>query len=152
MPHSCLYLRPGGPYYLRMPYELSFNKSLSIEDSDIYWNECCWGGDHVSDRLLPMIRSEYQSVQNDQEDWGWFVWFRDGETKLSIDVFCDDPNTGAFRIFLTSQVKRRLFGYQIVDIDALVELKNRVLKELQSWVDGEIAEALLDKNHNLIDT
>ena len=134
-----------------MPYELSFTKSISVEDPEIYWNDCCWGGDLVSDHLLPMIRDKYKSIQNDQEDWGWFIWFRDGDTKLAIDIFCDDSRTGKFRVFLTSHVKRAFFGHHVVDSDELLLLKNRVWKELESWVEGDIGEAFLDKNHDPID-
>ncbi|MDJ0906434.1 MAG: hypothetical protein QNI96_10475 [Woeseiaceae bacterium] len=134
-----------------MPYELSFTKSLAVENPDIYWNECCWGGDYVSERLLPMVRGGYEGVWHDQEDWGWFIWFHDGDTKLAVDVYCDDPKTGTFRIFLTSQVRRPLFGYRITDTDELFQLKTRVSKELESWVDGDIVETLLDKNHDPIE-
>ena len=46
-----------------MPYELSFTKPISVEDPEIYWNECCWGGDRVSDHLLPMIRGKYENIR-----------------------------------------------------------------------------------------
>lgn len=134
-----------------MPYELRFTKPISVEDPEVYWNECCWGGDRVSDHLLPVIRNNYTDIQNDQEDWGWFIWFRDGDAKLAIDIFCDDPKTGKYRVFLTSQVKRSFFGYQITDSDALFELKNRVCERLVGWVQGDIAEALLNKNHDPVD-
>ncbi len=134
-----------------MPFELSFTKRIAVNDPEIYFNECCWGGDRVSARLLPMIRENYESVWNDQEDWGWFVWFRDGGTKLAVDVFCDDPISGEFRVFLTSQVKRSIFGYRVEDSDELGVLKMRVRKELEGWVDSPVAEALLDKNHDPID-
>ena len=128
-----------------MPYELKFRKLLEVPDPDIYWNECCWGGDHVSDRLLPMIKTCYQSIQHNQEDWGWFIWFKEGRTKLAVDIFCDDPKTGAFRILLTAQVKRPLFGYRIVDTDELLELTNRVSNVLAGWIDGDFAEALVSR-------
>ena len=135
-----------------MPYELRFTKPISVKDPEEYWNECCWGGDLVSDHLLPVIRDKYTDIQNDQEDWGWFIWFRDGNTKLAIDIFCDDPKTGKYRVFLTAQVKRSFLGYHIADSDKLFELKNSVCKRLDSWVQGDIAEALLDKNHDPVDT
>ncbi|MGI9232572.1 MAG: hypothetical protein ACR2RD_02985 [Woeseiaceae bacterium] len=134
-----------------MPYELRFNKSIPVDDPEDYWNECCWGGDRVSDHLLPMIRSNYQKIQHDQEDWGWFIWFRQGRTKLAVDVFCEDPKTGTYRIFLTSQVKRLVSGYHIVDADELIGLKSKVRKELEGWVEGDIVETLLDKNHDPVD-
>ena len=134
-----------------MPYQLSFTKSISVADPEVYWNDCCWGGDLVSDHLLPMIRDKYESIQNDQEDWGWFIWFRDGDAKLAIDIFCDDSRMGKFRVFLTSQVKRSFLGHHVVDSDELLVLKKRVWKELESWVEGDIGEALLDKNHEPID-
>ena len=134
-----------------MPYQLSFTKPISVEDPEVYWNECCWGGDHVSDHVLPMIRGNYESIHDGQEDWGWFIWFRQGGVKLAVDIFCDDPKTGKYRIFLTSQVKRTLFGYHIADCGELLELKSRICGELEGWAEGDITEALLDKNHDPVD-
>ena len=62
-----------------MPYELSFTKRVPIVDREQYINECCIGGDVVVNRLLPSVRSRYTDVQTNQEDWGWFIWFRQGE-------------------------------------------------------------------------
>jgi len=54
------------------------------------------------DRQFPLlIRGNYQNIQHDQEDWGWFIWFREGGTKLAGDIFCDDPKTGVYRVFFT---------------------------------------------------
>jgi hypothetical protein len=131
-----------------MPFELSFTKRISVDDPEVYFNECCWGGDHVPDRLMPMIREHYESIQNNQQDWGWFIWFRDGGTKLAVDVFCDDKILGQFRVFLTSQVKRSLPGYRVADSDELGVLKMRVRKELESWADSSVSVALLDENHD----
>jgi hypothetical protein len=134
-----------------MPFELSFTKHISVDDPDVYWNECCWGGDKVSDRLLPMIRKRYADIQHDQEDWGWFIWFEGGQSKLAVDIFCDDPETGKYRMFLTSQIKPSLFGYRVIDSDELLVLKDRVRQELTGWVESDIVEILLDKNHDPID-
>jgi hypothetical protein len=57
-----------------------------------------------SDLQFPLlIRGNYQNIQHDQEDWGCFIWFREGGTKLAVDIFCDDPKTGMYRVFLTSR-------------------------------------------------
>ena len=106
-----------------MPYQLAFNKQLSIEDPESYINDCCVGGDKIAERLLPAICAKYSDIQHQQEDWGWFVWFEFGATRLAVDIFCDDPDTGAYRIFLTSQCKGRWFGYKISDTPELDELK-----------------------------
>ena len=134
-----------------MPYALSFTKPVPVDDPDVYWNECCWGGDKISDRLLPMIRERYVDVQHDQEDWGWFIWFKAGQSKLAVDIFCDDPEKGKYRVFLTSQIKPFLFGHRITDSDELLVLKDRVRRELTGWVESDIVERLLDKNHDPID-
>lgn len=140
-----------GVYFL-MPYELIFIKSIPVQDPDIYWNECCWGGDKVADRLLPIVHDHYQDIQHDQEDWGWFIWFRDGGSKFSVDIFCDDPEKGKYRVWLTSRVKPSLFGYRVIDSDELLELKEKVRGRLEGWVDGDIVEGLLDRNHNPVDS
>ena len=130
-----------------MPYELKFSKVIVVENRDVYWNECCVGGDKISDHIIPMIRENYSDIQDNQEDWGWFIWFKGGSSKLAIDIFCDDPDEGQYRIFLTSQVKPSFFGYRIIDSEDLVLLKKRTKEVLANWVDSEIVEALLDKNH-----
>ncbi len=134
-----------------MPYELAFTKQISTEDLDIYINDCCFGGDVISEHLLPTIRTHYTDIQHEQEDWGWFLWFTCGPTKLAVDSFCDDSKAGAYRIHLTSQVKRTFFGYTISDTAELEELKGRLTGLLEGWIDGSLSEAVLDKNHEPID-
>jgi hypothetical protein len=72
-----------------MPYEVSFTKRVPIVDRDQYINECCISGDIVIDQFLPSVRAHYTDVQTNQEDWGWFIWFRKGNVRLAIDVFTD---------------------------------------------------------------
>lgn len=128
-----------------MPYELSFTKRLQIREREHYINECCVGGDLVVNQLLAPVEARYEDVQTEQEDWGWFVWFRDGSTKLAVDVFTDDPDTGQFRIHLTSRIKRMLVGDKIVDTPELEELRRLVLAELSGWVDSTITIGSLDE-------
>lgn len=66
-----------------MPYELSLRKRVSIADREQYFNECCIGGDLVTDQLMPMVQQHYTDVQTNQEDWGWFIWFRKGDVRLA---------------------------------------------------------------------
>ena len=130
-----------------MPYEIAFVKKLQIADKEKYINECCWGGDAVTAQLLPKISARYEHVQREQEDWGWFIWFRKGSVSLAVDVFCDDPDTGAFRIHLTSRRKRLLVMDQIVDGPELEELKTLVMEELKAWTGSSCAITLLDARH-----
>jgi hypothetical protein len=69
-----------------MPYELSFRKRVPITNREDYINECCVGGDVVVNHLLPSVRARYTDVETNQEDWGWFIWFRKGAVRLAIDV------------------------------------------------------------------
>ena len=62
-----------------MPYEISFRKFIEVPDPEIYFNECCWGGDVVQQQLLPLVTAEYTDVMAEQEDWGWFIWFKKGD-------------------------------------------------------------------------
>ena len=115
-----------------MPYEISFVKPVTITDREQYINECCVGGDIVIDRLLPPVRALYEGITSNQEDWGWFIWFKKGSVKLAIDVHTDDGDAGEFRIRLTSQT-RRLLGYKEADTSELEELRALVEGELQKW-------------------
>ncbi len=128
-----------------MPYEISFVKAVTPEDPSDYFNECCYGGDVVSDRLRPAIQRRYTDIQANQEDWGWFLWFRDGDAHLAVDIFCDDPKTGAFRIHLTSS-KRRWFTSKVVDLPQLEELKQLVASELAAWTGEPVRTERLDEN------
>jgi hypothetical protein len=129
-----------------MPYEIAFTKPLHVADADIYFNECCWGGDLVTDRLLPIVTGHYEDIQHEQEDWGWFIWFRKDRTALAIDIFCDDPEQGAFRIHLTSRQKRWLLFDSVVDTRELDALKDAVLHELESWTGTPCDATRVDKN------
>jgi hypothetical protein len=130
-----------------MPYELSFTKRLEIRGRERYINECCVGGDLVVNQLLAPVEARYEDIQTEQEDWGWFIWFRDGSTRLAVDVFTDDPETGQFRIHLTSRIKRMLAGDKIVDTPELEELRRLVMSELTGWVDGTITIESLDEKY-----
>jgi len=117
-----------------VPYVLSFTKQVHVTDPDQYINTCCYGGDIVSDRLLPSIRKRYEAIQANQEDWGWFIWFRSGAVRLAIDIFCDDPEVGAFRMHLTSRTPRFLLGDSVIDTPDLQDVKQLVSDEITNWV------------------
>ena len=116
-----------------MPYELSFTKKFSVPDEAIYINPCCWGGDVIRDRLLPLVETRYTEIMTAQEDWGWFIWFKRGEVSLAIDIHTDDPEIGAFRVLLYSRKRKLLFFSQEIDTPELEELKDLVAAELQRW-------------------
>ena len=120
-----------------MPYEIAFTRAVTIADPGQYINECCVGGDQVVDALLPTVRARYEDIQSNQEDWGWFIWFKKGAVKLAIDVHSDDGDAGEFRIRLTSQTKRFL-GYKEADTPELDELRQLVEVELSKWSASRI--------------
>ena len=130
-----------------MPYEVSFSKRVPIVDREQYINECCVGGDVVVDQLLPSVRARYTDVQTNQEDWGWFIWFRKGQVKLAIDVFTEDPDQGFFRIHLTSRTRHLLLFDRVVDTPELEELRTLVQTELSTWVGGTVRGSHLDSNY-----
>jgi hypothetical protein len=115
-----------------MPYEIAFTRLVPITDPDRYINPCCVGGDAVVDTLLPVVRQQYDDIETNQEDWGWFIWFRQGDVKLAIDVHTDDGEAGEFRIRLTSQTRRWL-GYKEADTPELEDLRALVERELGKW-------------------
>ena len=130
-----------------MPYELSFTKSVPITDREQYINDCCVGGDGVINQLLPTVEARYTHVRSHQEDWGWFIWFRKNDIALAIDVVTDDPDTGAFRIHLTSRTKRWLLFNEVVDTPELEEVRALVTSELKTWVGAPISCVRLDSNY-----
>lgn len=116
-----------------MAYEISFAKQVSISDPDIYINGCCWGGDIIRDRLLPAVSRNFEDVMTAQEDWGWFIWVRRGPIRFGIDIFCDDPEKGLFRILLTARRKKLLLFDSYVDSPELDDLRNLVTSHLADW-------------------
>jgi hypothetical protein len=124
-----------------MPYEVSFTKRVPVLDREDYINDCCVGGDAVRDRLLPAVQARYGEVDTNQEDWGWFIWLRQGDVSLAIDIFTDDPDEGAFRIHLTSRTKRLLLFDQIVDTPELEGLRSLVVADLAEWVGRAVQVA-----------
>lgn len=130
-----------------MPYEVAFKKPLEVPDTDLYINECCWGGDLVTERLLGVISGRYEDVRRNQEDWGWFIWSRKGSIALAVDVFCDDPAQGAFRVHLTSRQKRWLLVDRVVDTPELEELRELVVRALEAWANSSCKVTRLDAKY-----
>lgn len=121
-----------------MPYELTFTKIVPIADPDLYINDCCVGGDVVLDQLLPMLHTRYKDIEANQEDWGWFAWFASEGSKLAVDIFCDNPSKGDFRVHLTSSVQVLIFWSKVVDTAELEQLRVLVNDALSSWVGAAL--------------
>ncbi|MFB3916465.1 MAG: hypothetical protein ACE14M_07040 [Terriglobales bacterium] len=130
-----------------MPYEISFTKKVTAADEEQYINPCCYGGDIVSNQLLPSIRKSYSDIQAGQEDWGWFIWFRSNGVALTVDIFCDDPTSGEFRIHLTSRTKGLLWSSKIVDTAELEGLCSLVQTQLSEWVGAPVKVERLDAKY-----
>ncbi len=103
------------------------------------------------DQLLPSIRARYTDVQTDQEDWGWFIWFRKASVRLAVDVFTEDPDEGIFRIHLTSRIQRLLVLDRVVDTPELEELRALIETELAARVGSAVRITRLDHNYLEID-
>ena len=127
-----------------MPYEVSFSKRVPLLDREQYINECCVGGDAVVNRLLPLMKAPYADVQTNQEDWGWFIWFRKDNVRLAVDIFTDDPERGMFRIHLTSRTKRFFVFDSVIDTPELEELRRIIESELSAWCGQTVKVDHLD--------
>jgi hypothetical protein len=120
-----------------MPYEITFARKLNVEDHRHYINKCCVGGDIVMAVLLPELRRRYSDLGTGQEDWGWFAWFQDRNVRLAIEVFCDDPTAGSYRMHVTSRVPKRFFGHRIEETPELESLRDGVSRMLATWLGEE---------------
>jgi hypothetical protein len=115
-----------------MAYVIEFTATLNVSDPKIYINDCCWGGDVIRDGLLPVVSPEYEDVQTTQEDWGWFIWMRRGQQWSGVDIYCDDKESGAFRI-LISGWQRRWLRRKHVEGDDLEHIKEVTVNEISKW-------------------
>ena len=122
-------------YCQRVPYEITFTKPVTVADPDIYINDCCWGGDAIRDELLPLITSQFERVRTGQEDWGWYIWFRQGRIHLEVNIYCDDIQAGSFRMWLESH-RRKLFGRSIADEPELERVRKLVCSHLAHWASA----------------
>ena len=96
---------------------------------------------------MPIVTAAlYSDIQTNQEDWGWFIWFRKGTIKLAIDIFTEDPEQGVFRIHLTSRTKRLLVLDSVLDTPELEELRALVTTDLSAWA-GDVQTVHLDRNY-----
>ncbi|MHC4779028.1 MAG: hypothetical protein ACYTFG_10675 [Planctomycetota bacterium] len=134
-----------------MPYLLTFKKALSVRDDGRYINECCFGGDFVVERIRPVIEGHYEALWTDQEDWGWFMWFRGENVRLAVDIFCDDPEKGEYRVHITSSKKRWFFFGRVVDTEELDALKGAVVERLGGWTDTKVEVTRLDSDYIPVD-
>jgi hypothetical protein len=101
----------------------------------------------VADLLLPSVRERYDHIQTNQEDWGWFIWFRSGNVRLAIDIFTEDPDEGTFLVHLTSRVKRLLVFDTVTDTPELQELRSLVVSTLEARTGGNVGIRRLDRSY-----
>jgi hypothetical protein len=78
------------------------------------------------------LEQRYPDLRSRQEDWGWFIWFRDDAVRLAVDIHCDQPTVGAFRIRLTSPAKK-LIGSEMIDTTELDRLRDVVTSSIAAW-------------------
>ena len=116
-----------------MPYQIEFSKQLNVKDTTDYFNDCCIGGDLVAEQFLAKVRQNYADVQFNQEDWGWFIWFKRGKIKLAIDIFTEDFSQGKFKIHLTSRTKKWLVFDSEENSPELDEVRDMVVGVLAEW-------------------
>jgi hypothetical protein len=94
---------PGTGRYDLIFWSDRFNLS---EPQDYFINDCCYGDD-VARWLAEQLRSRGWTVDEpDQEDWGWYLDARDGQTTYFVGVggIADDespsPNQGEWRLMV----------------------------------------------------
>ena len=83
---------------------------------------------------MPEPRNAHDNLMTDQEDWGWFARFKDRDVRLAIDVFCDDADSGSYRLHLTSRVPKWILGQMNEDTAELESLRDRVTRTLATWL------------------
>jgi hypothetical protein len=126
-----------------MPYHIVFEKPFAVTKIDDYVNPCCWGGDVVVRRLLPIVEGRYRDIQANQDERGWFIWFREGIVALAIDVQCEDPETGRFLVRLTGRTRKWVVS-RVADGPELDALADAVVAQLSSWPVSGLTTARVD--------
>ena len=61
-------------------------------------------------------------------------------TSEAVNIFCDNPQHGSFRLRLTSQRKRLLIADSVVDTRELEEVRKLVSSHLASWAGPLVVE------------
>jgi hypothetical protein len=117
---------------------LSLTAAVTPADESIYINACCWGGDVIRDRLLPVVEN-VPHRETGQEDWGWYIWLFEENSlargaRLEINISCDDIERREFRIHLLARRRRYLFSSTSVT-PALTDLYERVKANVELWAD-----------------
>jgi len=116
-----------------MSYFLSFTKHVAVPESSSYFNDCCRGGDVVRDYLLPQVEAAgLGKIETGQEDWGWYIWFFQGQVRIEINIYCDDIEQGEFRILVASKKRKGLF-MRYADSPELERVKDLVFRALSEW-------------------
>jgi hypothetical protein len=117
-----------------VPYDVTFTHRFEVADPSIYWNDCCYAGDLILDRILPYFEGKFRDVRANQEDWGWFIWCLDKSLRLSVCIFCEDVTLGAYRLNLSAVQTRWLLPDRTADLPDLVQARDFVVREIQSWL------------------
>lgn len=116
-----------------VPYQIAFTKKLHIAEISQYMGPACFGGDLVAKHLLPFVRANYPGVLLSQEKWGWHIFFNDDGAVISVQIYCDDAYSGAFRVVVLSRVKKMMFLKKVVDVPELKYLMGLLVPLLEEW-------------------
>jgi hypothetical protein len=117
-----------------VPLELTFALPGLQPPADAdYINDCCWGGDVITARLLAALPRSHRDVDTGQEDWGWYLWITEGDLRLEFNVFCHSPAQASFQAHLIALRRRRILSNIIIDHPALDELAALAIPLLESW-------------------
>lgn len=48
-----------------MPYELTFTHRFDVPNDDsVYINDCCFAGDVITERLMPLVEGNYERIES----------------------------------------------------------------------------------------
>jgi hypothetical protein len=130
-----------------MPFSITFRLETQVPDSDKYINDCCVGGDIILNVLEPVLRAEYEGVEANQEDWGWFAWTEQNGIKLAVDIFNNDLGTMAFTVHITGRRSRWIMRDKIEDTAELEVLKDKVLDAVRAIPTRELKVERVDSNY-----
>jgi hypothetical protein len=126
----------------RMAYEIRFTKNFTPPDPSLYNNNSCWGGDLVTQQLLPDITPNFEDVESGQEDWGWFIWCWHDKVRLEINIICDAPQTGGFRIQLYANKKTLPFLTGPENPEELEKIRQLVCTRVEAWAGSYTIEQM----------
>ena len=120
---------------------LDLNTPIEADPDTEYFNDCCIGGDRIAARVGEAVKDFPGELDHGQEDWGWFVWVREGKCTRMCNITTYDEDGVTFGVRIEGEEKKGWFRTRALTDEELDGWRAAIVGTLAGEIVREDTEA-----------